>query len=69
MKRAGVKRLRRNLAIALGNSGDPDAAAALADCQEPTASIRSWPNTSPGRSRNSVAKKLRNGARGTGRAS
>jgi epoxyqueuosine reductase QueG len=29
MKRAGVKRLRRNLAIAIANSGDPTAIAAL----------------------------------------
>ncbi len=29
MKRAGVRRLRRNLAIAIANSGDPTAAAAL----------------------------------------
>jgi epoxyqueuosine reductase len=37
MKRAGVKRLRRNLAIALGNSDNPDAAIALAACREETA--------------------------------
>ena len=37
MKRAGVKRLRRNLAIALGNSGDPAAATALAGSQQATA--------------------------------
>jgi epoxyqueuosine reductase len=37
MKRAGVKRLRRNLAVAIGNSGDASAIAALAGCQEPTA--------------------------------
>lgn len=37
MKRAGVKRLRRNLAIALGNSGDPSAAAALVGSCEETA--------------------------------
>ena len=36
MKRAGVKRLRRNLAVAIGNSGDPAAAAVLRDHQEPT---------------------------------
>jgi epoxyqueuosine reductase QueG len=36
MKRAGVRRFRRNLAIALGNSGDPEAAAALAGHDEPT---------------------------------
>jgi len=37
MKRAGVKRLRRNLAVAIGNTGDPGAAAALSNCTEPTA--------------------------------
>ena len=37
MKRAGVKRLRRNLAVALGNSGDPGAAAALVASREETA--------------------------------
>src|SRR3954447_12165105 len=37
MKRAGVRRLRRNLAIAIGNSGDCDAARALADNREETA--------------------------------
>jgi epoxyqueuosine reductase len=37
MKRAGVKRLRRNLAVAIGNSGDPAAAAALQESDEPTA--------------------------------
>jgi epoxyqueuosine reductase len=36
MKRAGVRRLRRNLAVALGNSGEPDAAAALESHAEPT---------------------------------
>jgi epoxyqueuosine reductase len=40
MKRAGVRRLRRNLAVALGNSGDAGAAAALNDrhastCDDP----------------------------------
>jgi epoxyqueuosine reductase len=40
MKRAGVRRLRRNLAVALGNSGDPEAAGALASqadetCRDP----------------------------------
>jgi epoxyqueuosine reductase len=37
MKRAGVKRLRRNLAVAIGNSGNRAAAAALADNCEETA--------------------------------
>ena len=36
MKRAGVKRLRRNLAVAIGNSKDRSAAAALANQHEPT---------------------------------
>ena len=36
MKRAGVRRFRRNLAVALGNSGDPEAAAALIEMSEPT---------------------------------
>jgi epoxyqueuosine reductase len=36
MKRAGVRRLRRNLAVALGNSGDAAAAAALERGDEPT---------------------------------
>ena len=36
MKRAGVKRLRRNLAVAIGNSGDPARCAALRDLDEPT---------------------------------
>ena len=39
MKRAGVKRLRRNLAVAIGNSGDPSAVGALqqreASCDDP----------------------------------
>jgi len=35
MKRAGVRRLRRNLAVAIGNTGDPAAMAALGDCREP----------------------------------
>jgi epoxyqueuosine reductase len=40
MKRAGVKRLRRNLAVAIGNAGDPSAVDALrtqpdATCAEP----------------------------------
>ncbi len=37
MKRAGVRRLRRNLAVAIGNSGDRAAVTALADCEQPTA--------------------------------
>ena len=37
VKRAGVRRFRRNLAVALGNSGDPEAADALERCDEPTA--------------------------------
>ena len=37
MKRAGVRRLRRNLAVAIGNSGDTAAAEALQESQEETA--------------------------------
>lgn len=37
MKRAGVKRLRRNLAVAIGNTGDGQALAALDASQEPAA--------------------------------
>ncbi|MGH9369909.1 MAG: tRNA epoxyqueuosine(34) reductase QueG [Vicinamibacterales bacterium] len=36
MKRAGVRRFRRNLAVALGNSGDAEAAQALASHDQPT---------------------------------
>jgi epoxyqueuosine reductase len=36
MKRAGVRRLRRNLAVAIGNAGDPDAAELLTSSCEPT---------------------------------
>ena len=36
MKRAGVRRLRRNLAVAIGNSAEPGAAEALATHDEPT---------------------------------
>jgi epoxyqueuosine reductase len=36
MKRAGVRRLRRNLAVAIGNSGDREAIAPLAGSGEPT---------------------------------
>jgi epoxyqueuosine reductase len=36
MKRAGVRRLRRNVAVAIGNSGDPAAADALAAHAEET---------------------------------
>ena len=35
MKRVGVKRLRRNLAVAIGNSGDASAAARLEESAEP----------------------------------
>ena len=37
MKRAGVRRLRRNLAVAIGNSGASNAAEALEGCGEDTA--------------------------------
>lgn len=37
MKRAGVRRLRRNLAVAIGNSGEPAAAADLERSDEETA--------------------------------
>ncbi len=37
MKRAGVKRLRRNLAVAIGNSGEGEAVASLRGCDQPTA--------------------------------
>lgn len=37
MKRAGVTRLRRNLAVAIGNSGTAGAAAALQESPEPSA--------------------------------
>jgi len=37
MKRAGVRRLRRNLAVSIGNSGDVEAVAALESCAEETA--------------------------------
>lgn len=36
MKRAGVRRFRRNLAVALGNSGETEAVDALASHAEPT---------------------------------
>ena len=36
MKRAGVRRLRRNLAVAIGNSTDPAAAESLTERHEPT---------------------------------
>ena len=36
MKRAGVRRLRRNLAVSIGNSGDPSASEALERSQEET---------------------------------
>ncbi|SRR6266542_2759870 len=38
MKRAGVKRLRRNLAVAIGNAGETDAIDALINHTEPTCS-------------------------------
>lgn len=38
MKRAGVRRLRRNLAVAIGNSSDPSAAERLQGSTEETAS-------------------------------
>ncbi len=38
MKRAGVRRLRRNLAVAIGNTGDCEAVEALTDVGEPTCS-------------------------------
>jgi epoxyqueuosine reductase len=37
MKRAGVRRLRRNLAVAIGNSGAAGAATALEESREETA--------------------------------
>jgi epoxyqueuosine reductase len=37
MKRAGVRRFRRNLAVAIGNCGEADAADALTNCEEETA--------------------------------
>ena len=36
MKRAGVRRLRRNLAVAIGNSDDADNAPLLEAMDEPT---------------------------------
>ena len=36
MKRAGVRRLRRNLAVAIGNSGAVDTARDLESHDEPT---------------------------------
>ena len=36
MTRAGVRRLRRNLAVCAGATGDPDALAALREVEEPT---------------------------------
>lgn len=43
MKRAGVKRFRRSLAIALANSGDPAALAALAEPCEPGTRLQAPP--------------------------
>ncbi len=40
MKRAGVRRLRRNLAVAIGNSGEAASAAALQESREATADDR-----------------------------
>jgi epoxyqueuosine reductase len=37
IKRVGVRRLRRNLAVSIGNSGDPEAIARLEASQEETA--------------------------------
>ena len=37
MKRAGVRRLRRNLAVSIGNSGDPEGARALDESREESA--------------------------------
>ncbi len=37
MKRAGIRRLRRNLAVSIGNSGDPEAARALEESGEASA--------------------------------
>ena len=37
MKRAGIRRLRRNLAVSLGNSSDAAAADALERCDEESA--------------------------------
>ena len=36
MTRAGIRRLRRNVAVAAGCSGDADALAALREVDEPT---------------------------------
>ena len=36
MKRAGVRRFRRNLAVAIGNAGDPAAIEALTARHTPT---------------------------------
>jgi epoxyqueuosine reductase QueG len=36
MTRAGVRRLRRNVAVCAGATGDADALAALRDVDEPT---------------------------------
>ena len=36
MKRAGVRRFRRNLAVAIGNAGDPEAVAELVREHTPT---------------------------------
>jgi epoxyqueuosine reductase QueG len=36
MSRAGVKRLRRNIAVCAGATADPEALAALGEVEEPT---------------------------------
>ena len=54
MKRAGVTRLRRNLAVAVGNSGVRAAAAHSRRTTRRPAAIRWLPSTWPGRSRNFV---------------
>ena len=49
MTRAGVKRLRRNLAVCAGATGDEDGAVrACTNRTSRRAPIRSWPSTSLG---------------------